>query len=380
MSRFSPRIVDQPYSPLADALSGLTQGFQTGYGLSEAMRERKEREEWREEKRVNERNELDEAMREQGSVPEQIGVTGPQQIETPEPYSPSGPGIGIRGGQSGEIGLNPDVGMPETPSVAGSFDVKTGQFRRVLPGRVMGIVQGEGQRRGTPGWTEKPSAAKSPAQRSQFIRGNGYEQVDELTPAFREREERERGEASSAAEFDRRAEVNQRNAMQRIGAQQQGRGTSQGRAPLPPKVGNPTESERKAAFFLPSVEDAVTRLEAFQPTEQSFMQNVPWVGNYFIDDDTQSALQAAEVLHDAYLRLTTGATISPKELEQAARQYVPLPGDKPGVVAFKAQRRRQIVEAMRHAARRAMPTEQEAPPMDRSVRDYEAEDGLEPLP
>lgn len=120
--------------------------------------------------------------------------------------------------------------------------------------------------------------------------------------------------------------------------------------PDKPDAPKPAEFEKKAAFMIEGAERANQTLSTYQPTARTFISKVPGLGNYGVSEEEQVALQAAETLHDAYLRLTTGATINPEELRAAARQYVPLPGDKPGVIRAKHQRRAEIVRAIRAAA------------------------------
>jgi hypothetical protein len=145
-------------------------------------------------------------------------------------------------------------------------------------------------------------------------------------------------------------------------------GRAQAEASAPSALPRPTEQERKAAFFLEGVEDAVSRLRDFKPMSgaSAIAAQTPIVGNYFLDGETQAALQAAEVLHDAYLRMTTGATIQGDELRQAARQYVPLPGDKPEVVAMKERRRDQVLRAFENMAGPAVAHQQRNAPQGRA--------------
>lgn len=124
-----------------------------------------------------------------------------------------------------------------------------------------------------------------------------------------------------------------------------------------PPSGAASEKERVAAFFLPGAERAVQVIDEVgaKGVELGGLDRAPLVGNFLMNDDEQRMLQAAMTLHDAYLRLTTGATINEGELKQAAMQYIPLKGDKPAVRVEKQRRRAEIIEAIRGLGARALP-------------------------
>lgn len=124
----------------------------------------------------------------------------------------------------------------------------------------------------------------------------------------------------------------------------------------------PAEFEKKAAFMLEGAKSAAATLDTYSPTPRTFINKIPGAGNYGLKESDQVALNAAETLHDAYLRLTTGATVTPDELRRAAMQYVPTPGDGPQVLAKKKERRGQILRALEAAASSVhRPGEQKAP-------------------
>ena len=132
---------------------------------------------------------------------------------------------------------------------------------------------------------------------------------------------------------------------------------AQGVANVRPKSANrprPNEFNNKAAFMLEGAKHASGILDHYSAPAASMIRKVPLLGNYGMTENDQIAQQAAETMYDAYLRLTTGATIAPEELKNAAKQFVPQPGDKPGVLREKALRRRQILDAMKRAAQPAL--------------------------
>lgn len=133
----------------------------------------------------------------------------------------------------------------------------------------------------------------------------------------------------------------------------------QGPPKVPKSPPRPTEKASLAQFMLPGAERAERTLRNYSASPRTWVNKVPGLGNYGQTEKDQIALQAAETMHDAYLRLTTGATISPEELRRAALQYVPQPGDTPGMLRAKATRRREIISAMRQLAGQTVAVEAE---------------------
>lgn len=129
-----------------------------------------------------------------------------------------------------------------------------------------------------------------------------------------------------------------------------------GKAPpaKPPAGARPNDFNNKAAFMLEGAERSSQVLDTYTAPARSWISKVPGAGNYGLTEKDQLAQQAAETMYDAYLRLTTGATISPEELKNAAKQFVPQPGDSPGGLRQKALRRREILRSMRRAAAPAL--------------------------
>lgn len=116
----------------------------------------------------------------------------------------------------------------------------------------------------------------------------------------------------------------------------------------------PGDFEKRAAFLLEGAERAVKVLDGYSAPAASVIRHVPGLGNYGLSETDQVAQEAAETLYDAYLRLTTGASIQPAELKNAAKQMIAQPGDKPATLRQKAIRRREVIRAMRRAASVAM--------------------------
>lgn len=121
-----------------------------------------------------------------------------------------------------------------------------------------------------------------------------------------------------------------------------------------PKPPRPNDFNNKAAFMLEGAKHASGVLDHYTAPASSVIRKIPLLGNYGLSEEDQIAQQAAETMYDSYLRLTTGATIAPEELKNAAKQFVPQPGDSPGVLRAKALRRRQILTAMERAAAPAL--------------------------
>lgn len=138
--------------------------------------------------------------------------------------------------------------------------------------------------------------------------------------------------------------------------------------PTEPKPHAPAEFEKKAAFMIEGAEGAVKTLENYEATPRSWVNKIPGAGNYGMTPEDQVAQQAAETLHDAYLRLTTGATINKDELARAAKQYIAQPGDAPQVLAAKKERREQIIRAIRGAASSVKRPGDPAPPISPNLK------------
>lgn len=134
--------------------------------------------------------------------------------------------------------------------------------------------------------------------------------------------------------------------------------------PRPPAPQRPNDFNNKAAFMLEGAERSSRILDTYSAPARSALRHVPGLGNYGLSEQDQLAQQAAETMYDAYLRLTTGATISGEELKNAAKQFVPQVGDSPGALRQKAVRRREILSAMRRAAAPALQAAGEAPDDD----------------
>lgn len=79
---------------------------------------------------------------------------------------------------------------------------------------------------------------------------------------------------------------------------------------------------------------------------QAGLSAIPVIGNYLIGKDRQKYEQAKRDFINAQLRRESGAAIAPSEFDSANKQYFPMPGDSPEVIAQKAANRRSAIEAM----------------------------------
>jgi hypothetical protein len=79
---------------------------------------------------------------------------------------------------------------------------------------------------------------------------------------------------------------------------------------------------------------------------QAGLGKIPGVGNYLVSKERQKFEQAKRDFVNAQLRRESGAAIAPSEFESADKQYFPVPGDGPEVIAQKAANRRAAIEAM----------------------------------
>lgn len=117
---------------------------------------------------------------------------------------------------------------------------------------------------------------------------------------------------------------------------------------------NFNETQGKAAGFTDRMGDAekvLSVIGADQGTSRigQVLSRVP-LGNELQSDDFQKYDQARRNFINAQLRRESGAVISPEEFDNANKQYFPVPGDKPPVIAQKAQNRAAAIEAMKRDA------------------------------
>lgn len=127
--------------------------------------------------------------------------------------------------------------------------------------------------------------------------------------------------------------------------------------------GQPTEGERKAAMLLTTGQngyETLERLLAGNRRPPSLLERAQsnigmGIGNVLSSAELQQIDQAAYDLQEAWLRLTSGAVISPDEIRNSARALIPQPGDSPQVLEQKRQARAMRIAAIRQAAGRAVP-------------------------
>lgn len=127
--------------------------------------------------------------------------------------------------------------------------------------------------------------------------------------------------------------------------------------PLPQQENaKPTEFSNKAALVYPRAQQAAAVLDEF------FTKGMPartvlgkvTGGAYGMSADQQRAVQAAETISSAILRLESGAAISEHEVTEYAKQFLPQPGDKADVRAQKRATLMLQLERMKAAANPTM--------------------------
>lgn len=80
---------------------------------------------------------------------------------------------------------------------------------------------------------------------------------------------------------------------------------------------------------------------------QQNLEAVPLgIGNYFRDEDFQKFDQARRDFVNALLRRESGAVISEQEFDNANKQYFPMPGDGPEVIAQKKRNRETAIQGI----------------------------------
>lgn len=126
----------------------------------------------------------------------------------------------------------------------------------------------------------------------------------------------------------------------------------------PPGSGNPSELERRAAFFVPLADTAEEKIRAF--TEglgapgrlQQLLEKTAI--NELQGPEAQEMYTAGRQLGDAYLRLTSGAAIRPEEIDMFIRSFLPYPGDGAEVLALKRIQRQAVLSGLRNVGHRAL--------------------------
>lgn len=111
------------------------------------------------------------------------------------------------------------------------------------------------------------------------------------------------------------------------------------------------EAGKNTGYYLRSqtANEVLNELES-QGTEfwQQQTENVPFgIGNYLRSPEFQKFDQARRNFINAVLRRESGAVISDAEFENGNKQYFPMPGDSPQVIAQKRQNRLDAIEGMR---------------------------------
>lgn len=120
----------------------------------------------------------------------------------------------------------------------------------------------------------------------------------------------------------------------------------------------PSESERRAGGLLQQMYRSAEVVKNYKPKINQMAAKIPVVGNYILqhDPETQAAIQAGAQLYRSYLYTVSGATVNPDEAEQAARTYLPQPGDSEQLIAQKKASIDDMIHTVEAMAGRAKPT------------------------
>lgn len=103
----------------------------------------------------------------------------------------------------------------------------------------------------------------------------------------------------------------------------------------------PTEFQQKMGIVLPNAQSAAKRIRAYidkngtVPLRTEIGQYK--IGQYGLSDDEQQFRAAAEMLLAAILRPETGAAVTDEEWAKYANVFIPMPGNKPGMVKQKIE-------------------------------------------
>lgn len=156
----------------------------------------------------------------------------------------------------------------------------------------------------------------------------------------------------------------------------------------PVNTGNLTESQAKATVFLGQMKGASNQLAQIdQSAGQKFgvqlganlagqTGKLGMVANAVSPELTQKYAQAQNQWAEAFLRFKSGAAVTETEVSRNIRSFFPQPGDSPGVVAQKAEMRKQAEAQMELAAGQGaqriadLPGMQAPPSIDDLVNKY----------
>lgn len=135
----------------------------------------------------------------------------------------------------------------------------------------------------------------------------------------------------------------------------------QGVAPMPKEKAPYTEAENNSAGYLGRMQAAEKTLGGLQGGEltegTALAGAVPFIGDYAqrksMNPTQQKYKQATDDWIRAKLRKESGAVIGADESAAEYRTYFPQPGDGPGVIAQKAQARKQAESQIMQSAGRA---------------------------
>ena len=142
-----------------------------------------------------------------------------------------------------------------------------------------------------------------------------------------------------------------------------------GVAPPPRIEAPPSGEENTAAGYLgrmKAAEKLVGGIKGGESTVGTSMAGaVPFIGDYVqrkaMSDSQQKYKQASDDWIRAKLRKESGAVIADTEMLREYQTYFPQPGDGQGVIAQKAQARKQAEQQMIQSAGRAAPKQTQAP-------------------
>lgn len=124
-----------------------------------------------------------------------------------------------------------------------------------------------------------------------------------------------------------------------------------GKPARPEKV---TKDMRSAAGFAQRLDmaekDLADALEVFNPTDRMTAAKNFFTPEGYKSEGSKKFNQARDNFINAQLRRESGAAISPTEYATADKQYFPVAGDTPGVLAQKARNRASALAALRAEA------------------------------
>lgn len=234
----------------------------------------------------------------------------------------------------GEAGMAPEAPEPKNPIIIGNNAYDPETYQPIIQGEAKpnlpdGWQMGENGPEPIPGyaeWYRKIHPGDSQGSGSQFV---------DVPPAEMEALGYPKGTLGQRNTKTNEIQIKSRPSTQ--------------------MTGQPTESERKYAFYAKNAKHGLDVVNSME-TKQGFNRADGWTwATSWTNQNARSYDQGMSQFIDSWLRAMTGAAATPSEIEFYKQQWTPQLGDGPDVIKQKRDARNQAVVDMEAAAGRGLP-------------------------